>query len=313
MKIWNGIARYPEGQPAVVATIGNYDGVHRGHQAILKRVVDTAQRRNLTSLLITFEPHPLAVVAPDRKPKLLQTRRQKLDTLEQTGLDEVLLIDFTPQIAALTGDEFFCQVLDGAVRFASIHVGDTFRFGHRRAGDQNLLRQIASERGFEVEGVPPVRLRGRTVSSSAIRAAVDSGDVLRAREMLGRPYAITGEVIRGEGRGRQMEFPTANIEVANELLPANGVYVSETVALASRFPSVTNIGVRPTFGGRVVTVESHLIEFEGDLYRERVEVRLLDRIRDEQRFAGPDELADQIARDRAAAESYFQNLLIGPS
>jgi riboflavin kinase/FMN adenylyltransferase len=308
VNVWNGIEGYPEDRGAVVATIGNYDGVHRGHRVILDGIVAEARRGGLPSLLITFEPHPLAVVAPERRPALLQTRRQKLDCLEQAGLDDVLILTFDGALAELEGEAFFADLLCAHVELAAVQVGENFRFGHRRAGDLELLREIGSRQGFDVVGVPPVRQGDDTVSSSAIRAAVAAGDVERAARLLGRPFSLTGEVVRGDGRGADLDFPTANLEVENEVLPTGGVYVSETRVLAGRYPSMTNVGVRPTFGGREVRVETHLLDFSDDLYGERLELDLLARIRDEQRFDGPGELADQLARDRAAAEAYFHNL-----
>lgn len=313
MRVLNGIESYPEGAPAVVATIGNYDGVHLGHQAILRSVVEAARRRSLASLLVSFEPHPLSVVAPERRPRLLQTRRQKLDSLEATGLDAVLILRFDSRLASLSGEEFFSRVLWGPIRFAAVHVGDNFRFGHRRGGDVHLLEEIGGRLGFEVVGVPAVQIDGRAVSSSTIREAVSKGDVVLAHRMLGRPFAVCGEVVAGDGRGRALNFPTANLGTDNELFPRRGVYVTETVVLATRHASVTNVGVRPTFNGSSTVVETHLLEFDADLYGETAEIRFLARLRDERRFGGPEELADQIARDRAAAASYFQNLPLARS
>ncbi len=310
MNVWNALDAFPTGREPIFATIGNFDGVHLGHQAILASVVQAARLRSAPSVLITFDPHPLAVVAPSRGPKLLQTRRQKLETLEATGLDGVLLLPFDRQLAALTGEEFFGKHLAERIRFAAVHVGSNFRFGRARAGDIGLLQTLGSELGFSVVVVLPVDVEGEPVSSSAIRTAIENGDVLKARAMLGRPFAVSGEVVRGDGRGRTIGFPTANIEVDNENIPARGVYITETVAFASRFPSITNVGVRPTFGGTTLSVESHLIDVDEDLYGERVEVRFLARLRDEARFAGRAELADQLARDRAAAASYFSGLTL---
>jgi riboflavin kinase/FMN adenylyltransferase len=307
MNIWNGIESYPDGGSEVVATIGNYDGVHLGHRAILKRVVEDARRLGLSSLLITFDPHPAVVVAPERRPSLIQTRRQKLDRLEELGLTDLLILKFDSDVAALNGEEFFGQLLAERITFRSVHVGDNFRFGRGRTGDLEVLRGLGRNMGFEVHVVPPVRLGGLTVSSSAIRRALGAGDVEQARDMLGRPYSITGEVVRGGGRGRGLQCPTANLELDNELVPRPGVYITETVALASRCPSITNVGFRPTIGGDALTVETHLLDYEDDLYGERLEVRFLARLRDEMRFDNLSELADQLARDRAAAESFFQN------
>jgi len=312
MKIWNGIDSYPEGGPPVVATIGNYDGVHLGHQAIVRSVVESSKIEGHTSVLITFEPHPLSVVAPDRRPRQIQTRRQKLESLESTGLDAVLILPFDSELASLSGEEFFARIC-GPLRFSAIHVGSSFRFGHHRSGDVDLLRTIGKNRGFEVVGVAPVMVGDSVVSSSTIRKLVEDGEVAAAGEMLGRPFGVVGEVVEGDGRGRTMRFPTANLDVDNDLLPRRGVYVTETVALATRHASVSNIGIRPTFNGGGVVVETHLLGYEGDLYGQRIEVRFLERLRDERRFSGPEELADQIARDRAASEAYFQNLPLAAS
>jgi riboflavin kinase/FMN adenylyltransferase len=309
MNVWNGIERFPRGTPPVVATFGNFDGVHLGHQAILDSAVAAAERMRCPAVLVTFEPHPLAIVDPPRKPRLLMTRRQKLAALEAAGLDAVLILEFGPELAALGGEEFFAGSLAGQLPLAAVHVGANFRFGRSRAGDLALLRTIGAARGFEVVGVAPVTEGGQVVSSSAIRSLVEEGDVERAQRMLGRPFALTGEVVPGEGRGRTLDFPTANLDVENEILPRRGVYVTQTIAVSLRLPSVTNVGIRPTFGGSRTIVETHLIDFEDDLYGERLEIRFLGRIRDEKRFDSPSDLADQIARDRAAAVAYFHNVL----
>jgi riboflavin kinase/FMN adenylyltransferase len=308
MNVWNALDAFPTGREPICATIGNFDGVHLGHQAILASVVGAAKSRSAPSLLITFDPHPLAVVAPSRGPKLLQTRRQKLETLEATGLDGILLLPFDRELASLTGEDFFGAYLASRIKFATVHVGSNFRFGRARGGDIRLLQTIGAELGFSVVAVPPVTIEGETVSSSAIRTAIEVGDVGRARAHLGRPFAIIGEVVHGDGRGRAIGFPTANIAVDNETIPRRGVYITETSVFGSRFPSLTNVGVRPTFGGTTLSVESHLLEVDEDLYGERVEVRFLARLRDEAKFADSAELADQLARDQAAATSYFSGL-----
>lgn len=310
MNIWNGVESVPDDMPPVVASIGKCDGVHLGHQEIMRRVATEARQRGLPALLISFDPHPTAVVAPDRLPRLIQTRRQKMDCLEQTGLTDFLILEFDEALAALSGERFFTDVLLPRLRFAALFVGQNFRFGRERQGGLSLLSEIGEREGFEVHGVEPVVVDGEVVSSSTIRTAVDSGDVERAAKMLGRPFALSGEIVEGTGRGREMHCPTANLMAETELLPRSGVYVTETLALASRYPSVTNVGVRPTFSGRDLTVETHLLDFDDDLYTERVEIRFLAWIRDEMRFENPMELADQIARDRAAALSYFQNVRI---
>lgn len=311
MNIWNGIESFPDGERAVVGTIGNYDGVHLGHQTILGRVIEQARSLDAPSLLITFSPHPLSVVAPDRNPKRLQNRGQKLESLRRTGLSDVLILEFTPELAALDGEHFFDQLLSDRVHFAALYVGENFRFGRQRTGDLDLLRRIGDRHGFDVHGVAPVVGNGDVISSTAIRRALAEGDVTRAARMLGRPYVVAGEVGRGDGRGQSLDCPTANVEVDNEVLPRPGVYVTETRVIAGRFASVTNIGVRPTFGGEQVTIETHLLGFQEDIYHERIEVRFLDRLRDEVRFDDASGLADQMARDRAAALAFFQNRPLG--
>jgi riboflavin kinase/FMN adenylyltransferase len=307
MRIWNGVDHYPPNTRAV-ATIGNYDGVHLGHRAILKSVADRARDLGEVSLLITFDPHPLSVVAPERRPRLIDTRRQKLEQLESTGLDAVLILSFTPALAALSGERFFDEVLGSQVLLSAVHVGANFRFGRGRSGGLDLLRRIGAERGFDVVEVPAVSLGDRVVSSSTIRALIGDGDVTTAGRMLGRSYALLGEVVPGDGRGRGLSFPTANLRVRNELVPKTGVYVTETFFDAMRYPSVTNVGTRPTFDDSRLTVETHLLDFEGDLYSKEIEVRFMARIRDESRFPGPDALSDQIARDLAATVAYFENV-----
>ncbi len=308
MKVWNGLDDLPERRGSVVASIGNYDGVHRGHQTILASAVGDARRRRLTAALITFDPHPLTVVAPDRRPDLVQTRRQKLRSLEQTGIDEVLILQFDTALAELDGEAFFTDYLLPRCPLAAIHVGENFRFGKARRGDVDLLDTIGQRAGFDVERVGAVAVDGQTVSSSAIREAVQAGNVAHAACLLGHPFALTGLVARGAARGHELGFPTANLEPDNMLLPSAGVYLSQVRALAGLHPAMTNVGFRPTFGGKRLSVETHLLDFDQDLYGQRIEVLFLERLRDEQRFDGPGELADQLARDRAATESYFAQL-----
>ena len=306
MIVWHGLERCPPGTQAALA-LGNFDGVHLGHQAVLQQVQASARAGQARAVLVTFEPHPAEVLAPERRPRLLQTRRQKLAALEEAGVDAVLVLPFDLALAALSAEEFMGRLCTALIP-RSIHVGTGFRFGRERQGDVALLRAIGARHGFAVEEVPPLEVDGARVSSSRIREAVLAGRVEVARGLLGRPYALEGRVVRGEGRGAMLAFPTANLAVENELPPLRGVYVTETVALALRWHSVTNVGVRPTFDGSRLTVESHLIDYEGDLYGERVEACFLARLRDERRFPDPTALADQIARDRAAAVAWFQSL-----
>ena len=247
------------------------------------------------------------MLAPHAAPRLMQTRRQKLDILEAAGLDAVWFLTFDKALAAQTGAQFF-ETLRSRIDLQAVRVGRNFRFGRGRKGDIDEMERIGAVQGFDVGGVEQVRIEGVTVSSTAIRAAVAEGDVHHAAHLLGRPFALSGEVVAGEGRGTGLRFPTANVAAENELWPRTGVYITECLALARRYPSVTTLGVRPTFGAdEEPVVECHLLEFEGNLRGERVEVRFLEHLREETRFSGHEELADQIARDCAAATSYFEN------
>ena len=308
MRVWNGIESLDAGRSRVVATIGNYDGVHRGHRAILDHVLRDAREAKLPAALITFDPHPLTVIAPERRPDLVQTRGQKLRSLEEAGLDEVLILRFSHELAQLDGRDFFERYLLPRFPLHSVRVGENFRFGRGRKGTFETLQEIGEADNFAVHGITPVQEGETVVSSTAIRKAVRSGDVERAHELLGRPFALTGLVARGEARGRELGFPTANLETDNMLLPLNGVYGTETRTLGGRFPSMTNIGLRPTFSGESLSIETHLLDFDESLYGQRLEVDFLARLRDEQRFADVSELTDQLARDRAATESYFSRI-----
>lgn len=306
MNVWNGLSSYPSGTAPACATLGNFDGVHLGHRKIATSVTARAAALGAPSLLVTFEPHPTRVVAPERTPRLLQTRGQKLAALEETGLEGVLFVEFDRSLADLSPD-YFVALLIEHVPITAVYVGGNFRFGRGRAGDARTLADLGSRHGFDVEAVGARTCDGVVVSSSEIRRAVASGDVDRARKMLGRPFALCGRVVRGEGRGRELSFPTANLAADNELLPAKGVYVTETVHHGARYPGVTNVGVRPTFGDGALSIETHILEYEGELYDATLEVRFLGRIRDELRFDSAAALSDQIGRDLAAAEAYFEN------
>ncbi|MDH3627620.1 MAG: bifunctional riboflavin kinase/FAD synthetase [Acidobacteriota bacterium] len=307
MNIWNGLQELPEDDGRFVATIGNYDGVHLGHQAILKRIVERARQKDLRSLLITFDPHPLSVVAPERQPSLIQTRGQKLDSLRATGISDLCIIPFDRGIAVQDGRSFFRETLAPNLQFSEIHVGDNFRFGRGRKGDVPLLRELGESFEFEVHDVDPIVVDDLPVSSSRIREAIANGDVDKAARMLGRPFELVGEIVRGEGRGRKLDCPTANLMTSGSLLPATGVYITECLVTATRYGGMTNVGTRPTFDDGAISVETHLLGYDGELYGQEMTVRFLTHLREEARFDGPESLADQLARDRAASLAYFEN------
>jgi riboflavin kinase / FMN adenylyltransferase len=286
-------------------TVGTFDGLHLGHQEILRRVRERARASGTGAAVVTFDPHPMRVLHPDRAPLLIQTLPQRLTGFEQMGMDAALVLRFDRELSLVSADEFIDRVLVKGLSAGAILVGENFRFGHRGAGDVNLLRKRGAREGFEVEIVPPVELGGQMVSSTAIRGLVACGNVAAAISLLGRPFSLTGEIRPGAGRGRTILFPTLNLAPEQELLPKLGVYATESIVGGRMYFSVTNVGTRPTFNGSGVTVESHLFEFSETLASGTMEARFHARIRDERKFSGPDELRAQIARDIEAAKRFF--------
>jgi riboflavin kinase/FMN adenylyltransferase len=294
-------ARFADGRRAAV-TVGNFDGLHLGHQKILRTVREHARQAGQRGAVVTFEPHPMRVLRPDRAPRMIQTLAQRLAGFEQMALDAALVLRFDERLSRVSPEEFIERILVVGVRMGAILVGANFRFGHRGAGDVRLLSEFGKRDGFEVEIVPPVEIGGRIVSSTAIREAVESGDLAAATALLGREFSLTGEIRPGAGRGRTILFPTLNMAPEQELLPKLGVYATECALGGKLYSSVTNVGTRPTFNGSGVTVESHLFGFSETLASGGMEVRFHARIRDEQKFSGVDALRAQIARDIEAAQ-----------
>lgn len=286
-------------------TVGNFDGLHLGHQKILHSVRERARATGLRAAVITFDPHPMRVLRPDRAPQMIQTLSQRLAGFEQMGLDAALVLRFDQALSLVSAEEFIERILVGGLRAGAILVGANFRFGHRGAGDVRLLGEFGKRDGFDVEIVPPVEVGGQIVSSTAIRGAVASGDVAGAIPLLGRAFSLTGEIRAGAGRGRTILFPTLNMAPEQELLPKLGVYATESAVSGKTYLSVTNVGTRPTFNGAGVTVESHLFGFDEILAGGGMEVGFHARLRDEQKFSGPDALRAQIARDIEAARKFF--------
>jgi riboflavin kinase/FMN adenylyltransferase len=247
----------------------------------------------------------MRVLRPDHAPLMIQTLSQRLAGIEQMGLDAALVLRFDRALSLVSAEDFIERILVGGLRAGAILVGANFRFGHRGAGDVRLLGEFGKRDGFDVEIVPPVEVGGQIVSSTAIRAAVASGDVAAAVPLLGRAFSLTGEIRAGAGRGRTILFPTLNMAPEQELLPKLGVYATESVVGGKLYSSVTNVGTRPTFNGAGVTVESHLFGFSENFSGGAMEVRFHARIRDERKFSGPDELRAQIARDIETARKFF--------
>jgi phosphoribosyl 1,2-cyclic phosphate phosphodiesterase len=302
-------SRFGEKRTPTAITIGNFDGVHLGHQQILKGVVERAQRDGLTSAVLTFYPHPARVLRPDGAPALLETLDQRLAAIEQLGVDAVLVARFDPEMANLSPQEFVQQFLVDTMRAKAVFIGANFRFGHRQAGDAALLADLGKRLGFAVETVPPVIEGGAVVSSSAIRTAVRDGRLDEARRMLGRPFSLSGEIKPGTGQGRKLVVPTLNLSTEQELLPGKGVYATEAVVEGKVYRAATNVGMRPTFNGNRITVESYLFDFNRELTGGTLEVRFWKRLRDEKKFSGPAELREQILRDIDVAKEFFTTQL----
>jgi riboflavin kinase / FMN adenylyltransferase len=291
-------------------TIGTFDGLHLGHQKILQLAHERARASRERASVITFDPHPMRVLHPERAPVLIQTLAQRLAGFEATEMDAALVLKFDRALSLVTADEFIERILVRGLRAGVVLVGDNFRFGHRGAGDVRLLQERGKGDGFAVEIVPPVEVSGQMVSSTAIRGAVASGDIAGANALLGRPFALTGEIRAGAGRGRTILFPTLNLAPEQELLPKLGVYATESLVAGKAYTSVTNVGTRPTFNGSGLTVESHLFGFSETFTSGSIEVRFHERIRDEQKFSGPEALRAQIAKDIDAAKRFFSERVV---
>jgi riboflavin kinase / FMN adenylyltransferase len=293
---------------AGIVTIGNFDGIHRGHQMLLAGAVSRAAELAAPAVALTFEPHPEKVLRPQSGLRLLTTRAQKAQLLEHLGISTLVEIGFDRRFAATPAETFAREFLFRRLAPAEVRLGANFRFGAGRRGDVTFLTSLGRELGFSVVGVEPLVDGSEVITSTRVRREIAAGHVEEGRHLLGRPFYVDGSVYRGERMGRKLGFPTINIEVENELLPSHGVYVTAVhIPSFSRiFPSVTNIGVRPTvYENYRVTVESHVLDFTGDVYREPVRLFFLLRLRDEMVFASSMELVAQIARDVEAARLHF--------
>ena len=289
-----------------VVTLGNFDGVHRGHQHVIRHTLERADRDGHGVLLITFRPHPLKVLRPASAPPLLQTHDEKMAGIAALGMPHALVIPFTEAFAGISAEDFVRTILHRGLRASAALVGANFNFGRGREGNWDLLRTLGGELGFDVPEVPDLLVLGSPVSSSRIRRAIGSGEVELARELLGRPFSVSGRIGRGDSRGTGLGFPTANLDTESEILPADGVYVTAAVLDGGEHPSVTNVGHRPTFASASFAVETHFLNPPGDLYDRPMELRFLARLRPEIRFASVDQLRRQIAADVLRARRYFQ-------
>ncbi len=293
-----------------VLAIGSFDGIHFGHQAILRSVVARARALNAVPTALTFDPSPRKVLRPETAPPQLSTIAQRLAGFQALGLEAAVVLPFTLELSRLRPEEFVQHILLRNLRIKAVFVGENFRFGHKQTGDVNLMRELGAEHGFEVVVLPPVIYRGEVVSSTLIRKEIADGDVSRAARLLGRPFVLTGEVIPGTGTGHRFTFPTLNLAAEQGLLPRRGVYITRTCLDDEQRSqrSVTNIGMRPTFDGSALSMETHLLDTKLTSPPKRIEVRFWERLRDEKKFSGPQELRAQIAGDIAAANQFFSRL-----
>ncbi len=301
-------ARFGAGPRKTALTVGNFDGIHLGHQKILRGVVERARATGALAAAVTFDPHPLKLLRPAEAPPLIATLAQRLAGLEQLGIDAALVLRFDRELSQLSPEEFFRGILLEQLGLRAILVGESFRFGHQQAGDVRLLGEFGRRFGFDVEIAPPVVVRGEVVSSTAIRRAVQEGRVERAARLLGKPFLLSGEIRPGTGRGSQAVVPTLNVAPEQELRPAMGVYATETRVAGRLYRSATNVGVRPTFDGHGLTVESHLFDFSEKMTARPMEVHFWKRLREERKFSGPKALRAQIAKDLARARHFFARL-----
>ncbi|MDT7603060.1 MAG: riboflavin kinase / adenylyltransferase [Acidobacteriota bacterium] len=305
MRLFHGTDNAEIARPTVL-TLGVFDGLHLGHQLIVQTVVERARALDAVPTVVTFDPHPRAVLHPESAPPLLQTFDQKIEALGVLGVEQTIVVRFTPEFARVRAAEFLRDVVQERLQAREVYLGRGFAFGHNREGNIDLLRDVSRRLGFRADEVPEVCLRGHRISSSRIRALLAEGRVNLARRMLGRPYGVEGRVVRGASRGAGLGFPTANLHPQNRVIPRAGVYVTATLVEGAWRRSVTNVGVRPTFERDAEpSVETFVLDWRGDLYGDVVRVRFLSRLRAERKFASVAELKKQIDADVSRAEEFF--------
>jgi riboflavin kinase/FMN adenylyltransferase len=295
--------RWTPDAAACAVAVGNFDGVHVGHAAIVRRLVDTAGRLGTAAVVLTFDPSPAAIVRPDSAPEPLTTPRRRAELLLALGADAVCVQPADAALVAIEAEDFYREILRGRLRAAALVEGLDFRFGARRRGDIDLLRSLCGADGISLETVAPVQHEGESVSSSRLRRLIAAGEVRAARSMLTAAYRLTGTVVEGARRGRTIGFPTANLGAVATLLPAHGVYAARAAVAgrAESWPAAVHVGPNVTFGATVTTVEAHLIGCAENLYGATLDVDFIDRLRDTRSFASVDELKTQLARDVALA------------
>jgi riboflavin kinase/FMN adenylyltransferase len=307
MRVFHTLEEIPADFGPCIVSVGNFDGVHRAHQAVLRDIAARAREKGARSVAVTFEPHPARILRPDSRFKLLTPTPEKLRLLAETGVDAVLLLPFGRDLSLLTPRQFAEDILRHKLHALEVHEGYNFHFGHKAAGNVDTLAEFGGEMGFAVKIFDEMALRGESVSSSQIRKLLGVGRVSRARHLLGRPFAILSTPGRGRGYGRKYTVPTINLSHYEELVPRDGVYITNTRVAEECFDSITNVGNRPTFGAESFAIETHLLNFHPlELNAEtEVEIFFLQRVRDEVKFPSIEALREQIAKDVSRARRYF--------
>jgi riboflavin kinase/FMN adenylyltransferase len=308
------ISGLPPHVQGTVVTVGTFDGVHRGHLDVIGRLVERAARLDMPSLLVSFEPHPLEVVNPDAAPMLLTTNEEKLEVLAETGLEYFAVLPFTHALASYSAEDFVDRILRERFRMSELMIGYDHGFGHRRAGNVDVLKELGRDRRFNVEVIDPVSLDdGQHISSTSIRRAIAGGDLDRAAQGLGRRYSVAGIVIAGSARGRQLGFATINVSPppSRKLLPPEGVYAVAVQTPRGRLGAMMNLGPRPTFGDMERSIEAHLFDVDADFYGMRVRIDFVQFLRETRKFSGPGELVAQLGRDRESALAALDRLAAG--
>jgi riboflavin kinase/FMN adenylyltransferase len=293
-----------------VIALGNFDGLHRGHLKIIERVKRGAAEHGGTPMAMTFDPHPPRIVRPDKAPPLLMTKAQRLEALHRAGVQCVAVVRFTKELSQWDADTFVRKVLVDWLRVSEVWVGANFLFGHERSGTFSVLRGLGQSYGFRADKIDPVRYKDFVVSSTRIRRLVGEARMDEAAALLGRAYYVDGTIVEGKHRGRELGFPTANLETQNELVPPNGVYATIMTIDGVVHGGVTNIGMRPTFGETTPTIETHVLDYSGNLYGQSVRLAFVQRLRDERRFEDVDALRAQIDADKQRAERLFTRLAV---
>ncbi len=306
MKVYYDLKDFGEPLAHPVVTMGNFDGIHRGHQEIFRVLRKEAEANQGTALVITFFPHPLKVLHPERAPRLITNIRDRVELMECCGIDVVLCLPFSQEFATWEAERFVREILVEKLGTKKVLVGEDFRFGKNREGGIRFLTKRGGSFGYTVQRVDPVRAGGLEISSTRIRQSVQEGRIRDSTTMLGRPYNIKGEVVTGEKRGRTLGYPTANLATEAELLPPNGVYAVRMILGKDYLPGVASLGIKPTFSGKQFSIEAHIFDFDRDIYGESVRMEFIEWIREEKSFPGPQALVEQIDRDAEQARRILE-------